>query len=119
MFKKLLFNMAETDNNEENRELLLANEVMEEMGLKGKPTLNKLLDIIGIVGNNKKKEVKEAFLQYKKQEAFANDIMAELGLKGKSTRIKVMRIIDTVGSDRKKIKTSLLRSTINSRITHD
>ncbi len=111
--------MAETDNNEENRGLLLANEVMEEMGLKGKPILNKLLEIIGITGTNKKKEVKDAFLQYKKQEAFANDIMAEFGLKGKSTRIKVMRIIDTVGWDKKKIKTSFLRSTITSRITHN
>ena len=111
--------MAETDNNEENKELLLANEVMEEMGLKGKPTLNKLLEIVGVIGINNKIDVKDAFLQYKKQEAFANEIMAELGLKGKSTRIKVMRIIDTVGWDKKKIKTSFLRSTISSRITHN
>ena len=110
--------MTETEKKEEGPEKLLANEVMEEMELKGKPIMNKILEIIALVGNDKEK-VKDAYLQYKKKEAFANDIMAEVGLKGKSTRIKVMRIMDIVGWDKKKIKTSLLRSTITSRIAHN
>lgn len=118
MFKTLLFNMEESENNEGNTDLLVVNELMEEMGLKGKPTMNKLLKIIAIVGRDKEK-VKESFLQYKKQEDFANDIMTELGLKGKSTRIKVMRIIEIIGQDKKKIKVALMRSTITSRIVHD
>jgi len=109
--------MSEKDEKEEAPEQLLVNEVMEEMGLKGKPIMNKILEIIARVGSDKEK-IKDAYLQYKKKEAFANDIMAEVGLKGKSTRIKVMRIMDIVGWDKKKIKTSLLRSTINSRIAH-
>ncbi len=112
--------MSETDKKEEGPEQLLAHEVMEEMGLKGKPIpiMNKILEIIALVGRDKNK-VKDTYSQYKKKEAFANQIMAEVGLKGKSTRIKVMRIIDLVGWDKKKIKTSLLRSTITSRIEHN
>ena len=109
--------MSETDKKEEDPKQLLANEVMEEMGLKGKPIMNKILEIIALIGTDKNK-VKDAYSQYKKKETFANEIMAEVGLKGKSTRIKVMRIMDIVGWDKKKIKTSLLRSTITSRIEH-
>ena len=34
--------MSETDKKEEDPKQLLANEVMEEMGLKGKPIMNKI-----------------------------------------------------------------------------
>jgi len=53
------------------------------------------------------------------KEIFANEFMAEEGLKGKSKRIKIMRIIDMVGYDKRKIKTALLRSSINERISHE
>ncbi len=109
--------MSDTEKKEDPKDLL-ANEVMEEMGLKGKPIMNKILEIIDIVGNDKNK-IKDAYLQYKKKEDFANEIMTEIGIKGKSTRIKVMRIMDMVGWDKQKIKTSLLRSTISSRIEHN
>ena len=49
----------------------------------------------------------------------ANEILAEEGLKGKSARLKIMKIMDHVGWEKKKIKTSLMRSTIASRIHHD
>jgi hypothetical protein len=110
--------MAEMEKKEEKSQQLIANEVMEEMGLKGKPIMNKILEIITIVGNDKNK-IKGVYSQFKEKEAFANEIMAEVGLKGKSTRIKVMRIMDMVGWDKQKIKISLLRSTINSRIKHN
>jgi hypothetical protein len=97
---------------------LLANEIMNELGLKGKPVMNKLLEFINIHGNDRIK-VKDAYLQFKKKEDFANEIMLEEGLKGKSTRIKVMKIIDTVGWNKQKVKTGLLRSTIASRIDHN
>ena len=95
-----------------------ANEFMNEEGLKGKPTLNKILKIIEEVGLDKKK-VKDTFLKIQAKEEYANERMAELGIKGKSTRIKIMRIIDTVGYDKNKIKTAYLRSTIVDRIHHD
>ena len=93
-------------------------EFMNEEGLKGKPTLNKIIKIIDNVGLVKEK-IKEAFLKLQAKEEFANEIMAELGIKGKATRIKIMRIIDTVGHDKNKIKTAYLRSTITDRIHHD
>lgn len=96
---------------------ILAIEIMEEMGLKGKPIKTKLIELVDNFGSDKK-QVKEAYAQYKKKEDFANEIMEEFGIKGKSTRIKVMRIMDMVGWDKKKIKTSFLRSTITSRIEH-
>ena len=92
-----------------------ANEFMNEEGLKGKPTLNKILKIINAVGLNKEK-VKDAFLKLQAKEEYANKMMAALEIKGKSTRIKIMRIIDTVGYDKNKIKTAYLRSTITDRI---
>jgi hypothetical protein len=76
------------------------------------------MEIIDSVGYDKK-IIKEAYFRYKKKEDFANEVMMEVGIKGKATRIKVMRIIDTVGWNKQKIKTSLLRSTIASRIEHD
>lgn len=103
---------------EEDMKETLANEIMAEEGLKGKPTLNKIMEIIDSVGYDKK-IIKEAYFRYKKKEDFANEVMMEVGIKGKATRIKVMRIIDTVGWNKQKIKTSLLRSTIVSRIEHD
>lgn len=106
------------DELEEEPKLILANKVMEEMGLQGKPAMNKILEIITLVGSDKNK-VMEAYSQYKRKEDFANEIMAEEGLKGKSTRIKVMRIMDIVGWDKKKIKISIMRSTINSRREHN
>jgi len=45
--------------------------------------------------------------------------MKDENLKGKARRIKIMRIIDMVGFDKRKIKTALLRSTINDRISHE
>ena len=95
-----------------------ANEFMVEEGLKGKPTLNKILKIIEDVGLDKE-IVKDRFLKIQAKEKYANERMAELGIKGKATRIKIMRIIDTVGYDKNKIKTSYLRSTIVDRIHHD
>ncbi len=109
--------MSETEKKEDPK-VTLANEIMNEEELTGKPTMNKILEIIALIGTDKNK-VKDAYSQYKKKENFANDIMEELGIKGKSTRIKVMRIMDMVGWDKKKIKTSLLRSTITSRIEHN
>ena len=52
-------------------------------------------------------------------ENYANEFMQEEDLKGKARRLKIIKIIETVGFDKKKIKTSLLRSTINERIHHD
>jgi hypothetical protein len=95
-----------------------ANELMIEEGLKGKPTLNKIMKIIDAVGVDKDK-VKELFLNLQAKEAFANEIMGELEIKGKATRIKIMRIIDMVGTDKNKIRTAYLRSTITDRIHHD
>ena len=51
-------------------------------------------------------------------EEFANEFMQEEGLKGKARRLKIIKIIESVGLNKKKIKTSLLRSTINDRIHH-
>ena len=95
-----------------------ANEFMVEEGLKGKPTLNKILKIIEDVGLDKTK-VKDTYLKLQAKEEYANEMMAEFGIKGKATRIKIMRIIDTVGYDKNKIKTAYLRSTIADRIHHD
>ena len=53
------------------------------------------------------------------KEEFANEFMAEEGIKGKAKRIKIMRIIEMVGFDKRKIKTALLRSTINERTNHE
>ncbi|MFO7796666.1 MAG: hypothetical protein ACQERB_09725 [Promethearchaeati archaeon] len=53
-----------------------------------------------------------------KIEEFARDFMAEEGLKGKARRMKIMRIIENVGFDKKKVRTALMRSTINERIEH-
>jgi len=53
------------------------------------------------------------------KEEFAKEFMAEEGLKGKARRMKIIRIIDHVGFDKKKIKTALLRTSINERISHD
>ena len=108
--------MSEIEKKEDPK-VTLANEIMNEEELTGKPTMNKIVEIIDDVGFDKKL-IKEEYFSYKKKENFANDIMEELGIKGKSTRIKVMRIMDMVGWDKKKIKTSLLRSTITSRIEH-
>jgi hypothetical protein len=52
-------------------------------------------------------------------EKFAREFMAEEGLKGKSRRMKIMRIIEAVGFDKRKVKTALLRSSIEDRIEHD
>ncbi|MFX1393737.1 MAG: hypothetical protein ACFFAH_09190 [Promethearchaeota archaeon] len=107
--------MSNTDEmNKEN----FANEFMSEEGLKGKPTLNKIMEIIDIVGFDKNK-IKQKYLQFKEKEDFANEVMMEVGIKGKANRIKIMRIIDIVGHDRRKIKTALLRSTITERIHHE
>ncbi len=57
--------------------------------------------------------------QDKRKEDFANQFMQEENLKGKATRIKIMKIIDTVGFSKEKIKTALLRSTIEKRIKHE
>lgn len=54
-----------------------------------------------------------------KKEEFAKQFMVEEGLKGKAKRIRIMKIIDAVGYNKSKIRTALLRSTINERITHD
>jgi len=113
--KYFLHYMSETKDNAVEA---FANEFMNEEGLKGKPTLNKIIKIIDNVGLIKEK-VKEAFLKLQAKEEFANEIMAELGIKGKATRIKIMRIIDMVGYDKSKIRTAFLRSTINDRIHHD
>ena len=51
-------------------------------------------------------------------EQFANEFMQEEGLKGKARRLKIMKIIESVGFDKRKLKTALLRSTINERIHH-
>ena len=105
--------MSEIERNES-----LAKEIMEEESLKGKAILTKLKEIIDVIGDDKK-AIKEAYQEFKKKEDYAKNIMNELVIKGKATRIKVMRIIDTVGKDKQKIKSSLLRSTIASRIQHD
>lgn len=52
-------------------------------------------------------------------EEFAKEFMTEEGLKGKARRLKIMKIIETVGFDKRKIKTALLRSTIQKRIDHE
>jgi len=52
-------------------------------------------------------------------EDFAKEFMQEEALKGKARRIKIMKIIETVGFDKQKVKTALLRATINDRIEHD
>jgi hypothetical protein len=80
--------------------------------------MNAMIEIVEKLGFDKDK-VKEAYLKQKVKEDYADEILAEEGLKGKSARLKVMKIMDTVGWDKKKIKTSLLRSTIASRIHHD
>ncbi|MFW9898299.1 MAG: hypothetical protein ACFFDO_03455 [Candidatus Thorarchaeota archaeon] len=103
---------------EENRKVDFANEVMNEEGLKGKPTLNKILKIIDNVGYDKER-VKETFLKVKAKEDFANEVMGEMGIKGKAKRIEILRIIDTVGNDKRKIKTALLRASIADKIHHD
>jgi len=54
-----------------------------------------------------------------KIEEFAREFMAEEGLKGKARRMKIMRIIKNVGFDKRKVKTALMRSTINDRIEHE
>jgi hypothetical protein len=54
-----------------------------------------------------------------KKENFAKQFMTEEGIKGKAKRIKIMKIIDRVGFNKSKIKTALLRSTINERIHSD
>ncbi|MFX1313837.1 MAG: hypothetical protein ACFFHD_14700 [Promethearchaeota archaeon] len=95
-----------------------ATEFMTTEGLKGKPTLNKIIKIIDSVGLDKEK-VKDGFLKLQAKEEFSNEIMGELGIKGQATRIKIMRIIDMVGYDKSKIRTAFLRSTINDRIHHD
>lgn len=51
-------------------------------------------------------------------EKFAREFMVEEGLKGKSRRMKIMRIIEAVGFDKRKVKTALLRSSIEDRIEH-
>ena len=107
--------MSET---KENAVEAFANEFMNEEGLKGKPTLNKIIKIIDVVGLDKEK-VKDAFLKLQAKEEYANEIMGELSIKGKATRIKIMKIMDTVGSDKNKIRTAFLRSTITDRIHHD
>ncbi len=114
--KYFLYYMSETK--EDNAVEVFANEFMNEEGLKGKPTLNKIIKIIDYVGLVKEK-VKEAFLKLQAKEEFSNEIMGELGIKGKATRIKIMRIIDMVGYDKSKIRTAFLRSTITDRIHHD
>ena len=103
---------------EENRKVDFANEFMNEEGLKGKPTLNKILKIINDVGYDKGR-VKEAFLKVKDKEEFANEVMEEVGIKGKAKRIEVLRIIDTLGYDKQKIKIALLRASIANKIHHD
>lgn len=52
-------------------------------------------------------------------EEFAREFMAEEGLKGKARRMKIMRIIESVGFDKRKVKTALMRSTINDRIEQE
>lgn len=54
-----------------------------------------------------------------KIEEFAREFMVEEGLKGKARRMKIMRIIKNVGFDKRKVKTALMRSTINERIEHE
>ncbi|TXT60228.1 MAG: hypothetical protein BAJALOKI2v1_120010 [Promethearchaeota archaeon] len=54
-----------------------------------------------------------------KVEEFAREFMKEQGLKGKSRRMKIMRIIESVGFDKRKVKTALLRSSIDERIEHE
>ena len=110
--KYSLYYMSETKDNAVE---VFANEFMNEEGLKGKPTLNKIIKIIDYVGLVKEK-VKDAFLKLQAKEEFANEVMAELGIKGKATRIKIMRIIDMVGYDKSKIRTAYLRSTIAETI---
>jgi hypothetical protein len=109
--------MSEADDKEDQK-TTLAKEIMDENELTGKPTLNKLLEIIDQVGYSKEL-VLHNYHQYKQKENYANEVMNELELKGKATRIKIMRIIDLVGRDKKKIRTSFLRSTITSRIEHE
>ncbi|MFX0186306.1 MAG: hypothetical protein ACFE8A_01075 [Candidatus Hodarchaeota archaeon] len=103
---------------EEKRKVDFANEFMNEEGLKGKPTLNKILKIIENEGYDKGR-VKETFLKVKAKEDFANEVMEEMGIKGKAKRIELLRIIDTVGNDKRKIKTALLRANIADKIHHD
>lgn len=106
--------MSEFDQKTEE----LTNEIMQEEGLKGKPTKDTVTKIIKDIGFDKEK-VRQAYYIYKKKEEYADEIMKELEIKGRANRIKIMRIMDTVGRDKKKIKIGLLRSTIASRIEHD
>lgn len=111
--------MSEKKNEEEpDPKEEFATKFMENEGLKGRSTKNKILEIIEEVGINQEK-VKDKFLQFKAKEDFANQVMEEVGLKGKVKRLKVMKIMDKVGWNKKKIKTALQRSSIASRINHN
>lgn len=109
--------MSETEKKEDPK-VTLANEIMSDEGLTGKPTMNKLVEIIDNIGLDKKL-IKEEYFSYKKKEDFANEFMHQEGIKGKARRIKIAKIVETVGFDMQKVKVAYLRSTINDRIEHD
>jgi len=111
--------MSETEKKEDPK-VTLANEIMNEEELTGKPTMNKIVEIIDNVGFDKKL-IKEEYFSYKKKEDHANEFMRSFTppIKGKARRIKIMKIIETVGFDMQKVRVAYLRSTINDRIEHD
>ena len=94
------------------------NSILAELGLKGKPSFNKIKSYVDKVGLNKD-NLLELYYQEKEKEDYANEFMEEEGLKGKNTRIEIMKIIDIVGRSKEKIKTAYLRATINKRIGHN
>jgi hypothetical protein len=90
------------------------NNILTELGLKGKPSFNKIKKYVDKVGFTKEK-ILELYYQDKEKEDYANEFMQEEGLKGKNTRIEIMKIIDSKGYSKEKIKTAYLRATINRR----
>ena len=94
------------------------NAILTELGLKGKPSFNKIKKYVDKVGMDKEKLL-SLYYEEKEREDYANEFMAEEGLKGKNIRIELMKIIDTVGRSKEKIKTAYLRATINKRIQHN
>jgi len=107
--------MSESENNDTET---FINDILIELGLKGKPSFNKIRKYSNKVGLNKDK-ILDLYYQDKEKEDFSNEFMQEEGLKGKNTRIKIMKIIESVGFSKEKIKTAFLRSTIAKRIKHE
>ena len=110
--------MTANQGNTETETEAFINSILTELGLKGKPSFNKIKNYVNKVGLNKE-ELLLMYYSEKEKEDYAEEFMQEQGLKGKNTRLEIMKIMESVGRDNPKIKTAYLRATINKRIAHE